>query len=235
MAALLETNCPRCGTKQMTFDVTAEVLIEVVYDWQRRYEAFAICRRCRTPTIFVLHQSEANPFVREQLRLHGILGKQGSLNEWFKVEGYVSLKDEEPVQPPDCLPGPVAAAFAEGAKCLAIDCFNAAGTMFRLAIDLATRPMLPPDTDTSISRKERRDLGLRLPWLFKSGRLPLALQELSVAVREDGNDGAHQGTLTEDDAQDLLDFATLLLERIFTEPERLRLAAARRLDRRGTP
>ena len=107
--------------------------------------------------------------------------------------------------------------------------------MFRLAIDLATRPMLPPDTDASISRKERGDLGLRLPWLFKNGHLPLALQDLSVAVREDGNDGAHQGTLTQNDAHDLLEFATLLLERIFTEPERLRIAAARRVGRRSTP
>ena len=56
----------------------------------------------KTQRFFVLHQSEAKPFVREQLRLTGILGKQGSLNEWFKVEGYVSLKDEEPVQPVGC-------------------------------------------------------------------------------------------------------------------------------------
>jgi Domain of unknown function (DUF4145) len=69
-------------------------------------------------------------------------------------------------------------------------CYNAAGTMFRLAIDLATRPMLQPPGDASISHKERRDLGLRLPWLFKSGGLPASLQDLSVAVREDGTDGA---------------------------------------------
>jgi hypothetical protein len=52
----------------------------------------------------------------------------------------ISLKDKEPIQPPEQLPPDVEAAFAEGGKCLAIDCFNAAGTMFRLAIDLSTRP-----------------------------------------------------------------------------------------------
>ena len=107
--------------------------------------------------------------------------------------------------------------------------------MFRLAIDVATRPMLPPLTDTTISPRERRDLGLRLPWLFTHQRLPMSLQELSVAVREDGNDGAHQGTLTEADADDLLDFAIALLEGIFTEPERIKAAKARREQRRKPP
>jgi hypothetical protein len=51
-------------------------------------------------------------------------------------------------------------------------------------------------------------------------------------VREDGNDGAHDGTLGKEDAEDLLDFTTALLERIYTEPERLRLAQERREKRR---
>ncbi|HEV7611433.1 MAG TPA: DUF4145 domain-containing protein [Steroidobacteraceae bacterium] len=235
MPALLEANCPRCGTKKITFDATAEVLTGVAYDWQRRYEVFAVCRRCHNPTIFILHQSEADPWVREHLLQHGLLSKPGSLNDWFTVEGYISQKDEEPVQPPEHLPEDVKAAFVEGTKCLAIRCYNAAGTMFRLAIDLATRSMLPPDTDTSISYKQRRDLGLRLPWLFTHQRLPMSLQELSSAVREDGNDGAHHGTLIEADAQDLLDFAVALLERIYTEPERIKAAKIRREQRRNPP
>jgi hypothetical protein len=42
----------------------------------------------------------------------------------------------------------------------------------------------------------------------------------------------HAGTLKKEDAQDLLDFATALLERIITEPARLRLAKERREKRR---
>ena len=37
----------------------------------------------------------------------------------------------------------IAAVFEEGATCLTVGCFNAAGTMFRLCIDLSTRSMLP--------------------------------------------------------------------------------------------
>jgi len=50
--------------------------------------------------------------------------------------------------------------------------------------------------------------------------------------RERRNDGAHAGSLTKVDAEDLLDFTTSLLERLFTEPERLKLAEARRAARR---
>jgi len=38
---------------------------------------------------------------------------------------------------------------------------------------------------------------------------------------------AHAGTLNKIDAQDLLDFTHALLERLYTEPERLRLAKVR--------
>jgi hypothetical protein len=55
--------------------------------------------------------------------------------------------------------------------------------------------------------------------------LPEALRDLSSCVKEDGNDGAHAGTLTKEDAEDLLDFTTALLERLYTEPKQLALAA----------
>jgi hypothetical protein len=68
--------------------------------------------------------------------------------------------------------------------------------------------------------------------LFDNKILPEALHELSGCIKEDGNDGAHEGTLRKADAEDLLDFTAALLERLYTEPERLRLAQSRRDARR---
>jgi len=144
----------------------------------------------------------------------------------------VSQKDEAGVPPPEHVPLEIAAVFSEGATCLAVRCFNAAGTMFRLCIDLATRPLLPEGDGGGLNARVRRDLGLRLPWLFEHGLLPGELRELSTCIREDGNDGAHQGTLRKEDTADLLNFTTSLLERLYTEPERLRLAKERRDKRR---
>jgi hypothetical protein len=87
--------------------------------------------------------------------------------------------------------------------------------------------------EQGLTHKIRRDLGLRLPWLFANGILSNDLLELSTCIREDGNDGAHQGTLTKADAEDLLDFTVSLLERLFTEPNQLRIAKERREERRS--
>jgi hypothetical protein len=110
--------------------------------------------------------------------------------------------------------------------------------MFRLCLDLATKDLLPDESDTSIdqpNRKQRRDLGLRVPWLITNGFLPEALGDLAGVVKEDGNDGAHAGNIGREDAEDLLDFTHVLLERLYTEPARIALAAARRVERRQTP
>ena len=80
--------------------------------------------------------------------------------------------------------------------------------------------------------RERRDLGLRLQWLFDNGSLPENLRELAKCIREDANEGAHRGTLTKDDSEDVQDFTIKLLERLVTEPKELELAQKRRDERR---
>src|SRR5207237_678306 len=148
----------------------------------------------------------------------------GSLNTHFDVERYVSIRDVVTQRPPDHVPEAVADAFKEGAACLSIECYNAASAMFRLCVDLVTKPLLPHPEDQSKpqppNNRTRRDLGPRLAWMFESSILPSDLKELARCVREDGNDGAHMGSLTAEDAADLLDFTTMLLERLITEPER---------------
>jgi len=148
------------------------------------------------------------------------------------IEGYVSLKDAASRKPPDYLPETIDAVFREGAACLSIECANAAGTMFRLCVDLSTKSMFPKEEVEGLNSKVRRDLGLRLQWLFNNKILPESMRELSSCVKDDGNDGAHEGTLKKEDAEDLLDFTYALLERIYTEPERLRFVKERRLSRR---
>ena len=118
----------------------------------------------------------------------------------MRIEHYISLKDRATVPPPEHTPKNLEPVFREGATCLAVGCYNAAGTMFRLCVDLATRPLLPAGEVPGLNAKTRRDLGLRLPWLFDNGLLPEAVRELSTCIKDDGNDGAHAGTLTRAEA-----------------------------------
>ena len=167
------------------------------------------------------------------IREKGLSKLTGAVNALVRIEGYVSLKDKVGAAPPEHLPNDIQNVFAEGATCLAVGAFNAAGTMFRLCVDLATKSLLPEVDGDGLNSKVRRNLGLRLPWLFDRKLLPEALRELSSCIKDDGNDGAHAGTLQQEDAEDLLDFTATLLERLYSEPERLRLARERRDKRRG--
>ena len=226
----LVANCPRCSADRITFDLLSENLTHLEYSWQRWYEVFCICRNCERSTIFVLSQRDyrdSSFFEKNKLSLI-----KTSLNTYFEVESFISIKDLLKVRPSDFLPDDIKRIFDEGSACLSIQCFNAAATMFRLCVDLATVDLLP-DTDVhGLNSKIRRDLGLRLPWLFENKLLDTGLAELSSCIKDDGNDGAHRGDLKSEDAEDLIDFTLVLLERRFTEPERLRLAKERREVRR---
>ncbi|WP_448665131.1 DUF4145 domain-containing protein [Sphingomonas sp. CJ20] len=113
--------------------------------------------------------------------------------------------------------------------------YNAAAAMFRLALDLATKSLLPdtPSAAGGPNNAERKRLYDRLEYLFSASLIAPELRDLADCVREDGNDGAHDGTLNKEDAEDLIDFTEQLLERVYTEPARLRLAKARREGRRS--
>ena len=228
--AQLVTDCPRCGASHITFDIIAATTVRVEYNWKHWYETFGVCRKCKKATILVLADHVDADY--EHVHDVGLIKVENALNNYVEIKGHISLKDKSTVIPPEFLPAEINAIFLEGSTCFAVGCYNAAGTMFRLCLDFATKSMLPSDEQPGLTSKVRRDLGLRLPWLFDNGHLPKSVQELSSCVKEDGNDGAHAGTLTENDASDLMDFAKILLERLYTEPARLRLAKERRDDRR---
>jgi len=232
---LLVTDCPRCGAKDITFDVAAQVWLIRLYQWRDRYELFCICRRCHVSTTFIVEASQINAKDRFKDG-NSLVTYPSGLNEFFEIQRFISLRDNITTKPPEHLPDQIRNAFNEGAACLSIDCFNAAGSMFRLCVDLVTRPFLPDPEDKAKGQpnsRQRRDLGLRLAWMFDNKILPSELRELATCIREDGNDGAHAGTLKKEDADDLLDFTIALLERLITEPRKLELAKERRDARRA--
>lgn len=228
--AELVADCPRCRATRIGFRVTDEMLIRSQYGWQNWWEVFAVCRNCMRSTVFVLAGDVNGDRDLRSKRPSEVEGV--SLNNGFGVERYISLRDQATVAPPEHCPKPVADAFIEAATCLSLQCWNAAGAMFRLCIDLTTKTQLPSEDEGGPTGKIRRDLALRLLWMFDRGILPDSLRELATNIREDGNEAAHAGSLGKEDAEDLLDFTIALLERIFTEPERLKLARQRRSQRR---
>lgn len=228
----LVADCPRCLSQKMTFDVLHQNHVATQHGWQRWFEAFCVCRHCMQSTVFVLSQKgqPTTNFLHET----PLSKVPGALNQYATVEDYVSVKDRAVSPPPEHLPSDIDAAFREGATCMATGCFNAGATMFRLCIEHATRALLPVENNDGLTSHIRRSLGLRLVWLFDRQLLPNGLRDLSHCIKEDGNDGAHEGTLKKEDAEDIQDFTFELLERLYTEPKRLEIAKRRREERRMT-
>lgn len=229
----LTADCPRCATKKTTFDALGNNYLRTeTSSWVTHFEVPAVCRHCSRVTVHQLRLSEYD--ARDIFIVTGPWPKSGHLNDYFTVKGFVSIKDMASIQPPEHVPAHIAAVFCEGSTCHSLNCFNAAGAMFRLCLDMSTKTLLPPpETPEGPNRAQRTKLFDRLDWLFASGALPTALKELASCVREDGNDAAHDGTLAQADAEDLLEFSYILLERIFTEPARLEIARQRRDERRA--
>ena len=215
-------NCPRCNTQAITFDLTQDTLVGESYGWMGIWEAFCVCRRCHGATIFVLEQKDSD---HGELQRGGLKALQGA-NDHVRIRSHINITNIKTRPSPEHLPDSIAAAFQEGSKCLAISCFNAAAAMFRLSLDLAIKGRFPGEAVKDST------LGLRLKRLCDNKMLPEALRELSLVVKDEGNAGAHDGTIDEATAEDLIDFTERLLTHLYTEPAKLTLAKERRTQRK---
>ena len=135
---------------------------------------------------------------------NGLLDFEGSLTELVEIQSFISIRNVASMKAPEHVEGELEKAFNEGASCFAIGCYNAAATMFRLCLDRVTRELLPDERDKTAAQpdsNQRYKLGYRLPWLFKENKLPAELEELADCIKEEGNDGAHVGSLSDVDVE----------------------------------
>jgi hypothetical protein len=240
-------DCPRCGVKAINRVVYSNrfFFVEEFRGTAQFSEAFSECQSCKRCSISVFSKSVPNRTghtledAYTQRTFEEVWDKPGvfaskevNILAYAKFQGDISLKDTPILPVPESTPADIAKVMAEGNACLTVSCWNAAGAMYRTALDLATKSLLPDQESPQPSQKTRRSLGLRIEWLLSSGLLPIELGVLAEAVREDGNDGAHDATLSQTDALDLYDFSFALMNRLFTEPARISDAAARRKARR---
>jgi Domain of unknown function (DUF4145) len=232
--SMIVNNCPRCGAGKTTFDIKSDHVVSKVDGWFRTYEMFCVCRHCGESTVFLAQDNGVDH--SEYMDSHGGPSSiNGSINEMVDVIRYISVRDILNVSPPEHIPEEIKAVFIEAAACRSIQCHNASAAMFRLCLDMTTKELLPKETepDDKNLKHARKFLYARLEWLFDNNKLPHNLRDLAECVREDGNDGAHDGTLSEKDAEDVCDFTIVILETVFTGPKRLELAKERRNARRG--
>jgi hypothetical protein len=216
----------------MTCDILADVYMGTEHDWKHYHEITARFRSCHKPSLLLVGLRDSSR-KRDYGKDGSITATGGDITKAFRFERVISTADFAANDAPEYLPEDIDRAFKEGTRCLAIGCHNAAAAMFRLCLDLATKSRLPAEgAEGGPNNHQRRNLAPRLEWLFEQKRLPEDLQELSTAVKDYGNDGAHDGNLDDGEADDLYDFAYAVLDRLYTQPERVLQMRARRDGRK---
>lgn len=234
-------DCPKCSAKKSTFDVNGYEPTGLTAFNYNYWNLFSTCRSC-TVSICI----NANLTYNATLALsskHGgnidlkIQAIREFLRQNIDIADFFTSFRYKPIlpnaeTPPEHLPAEVEAFFKEAAQCYAIGCYNASGAMFRLCLDITTKNIISQNEHLKPTTNDKKTIHSRLNWIFNNDILPKQLEDLSRCIKDDGNDAAHDGSLSKDDAADLLDFTFILLERIYTEPARIQNAHQRRVERR---
>lgn len=231
------SNCTYCGTKNIRLDNKG---FNKVSTYQM--DMLAACSHCNQPTVLRLTLKANVPYpLNEQLPKATKLESFGDLNLslYFSIGSIITPPKRDVIPCPEYVPDNIKTIFDEAATCLSQDCYTASGAMFRLCLDITTKELLQEwiaaDQESSIqpNNTQRDKLYNRIEFLLERGIIPVDLKEYAHQIRLDGNDAAHDGTTNKEEAEDLLDFSELFLERIYTIKKQLEIAQARRLERRA--
>lgn len=225
-------DCPRCKSKHTTFDVLTACCTSSLTDRFAKFFNIEIpvqCRHCGHVSIIrgQIYDSDLAENIARAIEGYPRLNDCVS-----NALGFVSLADVDTDAAPQYLPQNIEAIYTEGSKCFAIGCYNAAGAMFRLCLDIATKSLLQEVDTHTMNHNQRSKLAFRLDWIFDNKYWADDLRELASCIKNNGNDGAHDGDLDAVDAEDLKDFTHLILERVYTIPARNKMALGRREERK---
>lgn len=193
MGGIIKRHCPYCRTTDVAFSA--------VYEWPAHSgekRALFRCGSCHEGVIW------------HYLFPNSVLQYGGNLDKANIIFG--KCWPETPSgSAPDDTPAVVANFFEQGTSSLSFGNFDAAGMMFRKALETATKLL-----DSELSKKP---LVKRIDHLAGIGKLTSELAEWAHEVRVGGNDAAHDDDpFTREDADDLRNFIEYFLRYAFTLP-----------------
>ena len=122
-------------------------------------------------------------------------------------------------KPPEDIPEVVERYFKQGVDNL-FQNYDAAGVMFRTTLEIALKIRFP--------KTKAKNLNDRINNAVEQGNLTSDLAAWAHEIRLGGNEAVHDEPLSQEEAQDLRDFTELVLLYLFTLPEKLARAKARR-------
>ena len=191
-------DCPHCGTTSVAFTHKTSIISNRL--GQQWTDAVGECGHCGRGIIAMVQ------------------GNVQKVEEFYR-HGMTIAPSLPPTSAPAHTPPNVARFFEQGMENLARN-FDAAGTMFRKALDIALKESFPELHGTLMHRIDSA---------AATGILTADMAAWAHQIRRLGNDAAHEAEpFSENDAKDLHNFTDLILRYLFTLPGMLE-------DARGDP
>ena len=202
MAGYFQHDCPHCYTKAVAFAVRYEIMVRAGTIWH----VFGQCERCALCISAVFK---------------GPQGQKPSLDpKPFKIlEIFPEVRSPDL---PDHMPDHVAGFYQQGVDSLTGN-YDAAGAMFRKALDTGTKAAFPEFAGNTLFNRIENAVG--------ANKLTPELGEWAHVIRMEGNDATHdEDPYTRPEAESLHAFTEILMQYMFTLPGML---AERRREAEG--
>ena len=202
--AIFQADCPHCGTKKVALAIQHE--FKCVKHPSQWWDTLAICGQCSRGVLATFATPRNNPPI-------GLINGGGGLAK------LISISPERPdTNAPKHTPPNVSAFFKQGKENEASGHWDAAGAMFRKALDTGLKAKFP-EMNRSWSLKKRIEAAAA------DHRLTSELAEWAHQIRDLGNDAAHEEEpFLEGEARDMAAFTDLVLQYMFTLPGALQAA-----------
>lgn len=191
----ISQSCPFCRTQGVAF--------RAVYEWRTANEkrVLLICGHCNEAVI------------REYRSQHSPINLSGDMSQ----HAFFGMQWPEPQEgsAPRDTPDSVARFFEQGTSSLESGNYDAAGMVFRKALEVATKSL-----DETLSGKK---LVQRIDLLKERGVITADLAQWAHEIRLGGNDAAHDDEpFSVQDCEDLKNFIEAFLRYVFTLPSAVR-------------
>jgi hypothetical protein len=203
----LRSDCPYCGTQS--------VAQTAVLSWKNRKDeqrALFQCGHCHEATIY-----EWQVPMRQGVRID-IMQYSGDGESWGLEVGRQWPEPRAKAAPPDTPPS-ASRYFEQAVDSLNSNNFDAAGLMFRKALESATKAISPDSA--------KKPLAARIKDLVATHAITPALGTWADEIRLGGNDAAHEDEpFSEEDADALHNFCENFLRYAFTLPSAVQRRAS---------
>jgi hypothetical protein len=174
---------------------------------------FASCGSCHLPISVVVTDRQGNTNESPGIYAGEITrGAKWGINRIYPAPTRIDA--------PENIPAGVNRAFIQAAESRQSGHFDAAAAMYRKSMELGLKDKSPGIDAWKIEK--------RIDKMAAEGLITAELQDWAHELRLDGNDAVHEDEMEKEAVDQMHDFCTFLLTYLYTLPEQVKVARARR-------